>query len=559
MFKPVLRSADTLVQSLTEVLEETVDAARRLVGAARQATLKLTVVSGTLDLAALERHQMEAHGFAWMASYAAVLEAALGWARKLDAQGRFGALEQSLICVGCAGYITQLCQGIAMSQDEVVYPALLGLQNEAARVLAQDGVAELLRRGSDSAARASLLTLLNQQGLHALTDTADLDDQVGSVREAVRTFANDRIAPFASGWHDSDQLIPMDTVKELAGLGVFGLTTPEAFGGSGMGTVAMCVVTEELSRGYIGAGSLGTRAEIASELIRRAGTPEQCDRYLPRIASGEMLATAVFTEPNIGSDLAHLTTRAERHGDVYRVFGNKTWITHGARADLMLLLVRTDSARRDHNGLTMLLAEKPRGTETDLFPVPGISGSEIKVLGYRGMKEYEIAFDGFEVPAAQVLGEVEGQGFRQLMTTFEMARLQTAARAIGVGQNALELAYDYAEQRIQFGKPIAQFPRIANKIAWMAAELTLLRQFVYMVARRKETGIRCDVEAGMAKLLAARAAWSAADNAVQVHGGNGYAIEYAISRVLCDARILNIFEGAAEIQAGIIARGLLTK
>ena len=547
----------TVDTPLLGVIAGAVATAGRLVDAARTEVRRMVAPDGTVSATLLDEFQTEAHGYAWMASYAAVLEAGLDWARQLDAEGRFGALEQALLCVGAAEYVAQLCHGIAMSQDEIMRPEALGLQDLAAEVLAAPSVRELARRGGSPAARVRLSALLRQQGMHALTASADLDPEVLMVRTTFRDFADERVAPHAPGWHDRDELMPMTLLNELSGLGVFGMTTPEAMGGSGMGSVAMCVVTEELSRGYIGAGSLGTRAEIACELIRMGGTAEQQAHYLPRIASGELLTTAVFTEPNTGSDLAHLSTRAERVGDVYRVFGNKTWITHAARADLMILLARTNPAERGHKGLTMFLAEKPRGTDAAPFPAAGMSGGEIKVLGYRGRKEYEVAFDGFELPASAVLGGVEGQGFRQLMATFELARVQTAARALGVGQCALELAHGYAADRVQFGRPIIEFPRVANKLGWMAAELTMLRQLVYAVARKKDTGVRCDVEAGMAKLVAARAAWSAADNALQIHGGNGYAVEYPISRVLCDSRILNIFEGAAEIQAGIIVRGLL--
>ena len=325
----------------------------------------------------------------------------------------------------------------------------------------------------------------------------------------------------------------------------------------GLGKEAMCVVSEELSRGYIGVGSLGTRSEIAGELILGNGTAEQKQTYLPKIASGELLPTAVFTEPNTGSDLASLKTRAVRDGDVYKVTGQKTWITHPVRADLMTLLVRTNPNEPGYKGLSMLLAEKPRGSEADPFPAPGMSGGEIEVLGYRGMKEFDISFDGFEVPASQLLGGVEGQGFKQLMATFEAARVQTAARAIGVAQSALDLAIAYARERVQFGKPIYAFPRVANKIAMMAVEVMMARQLTYFAAREKDQGRRCDLEAGMAKLLGARVAWAAADNALQIHGGNGFALEYQVSRVLCDARILSIFEGAAEIQAQVIARRLV--
>jgi (2S)-methylsuccinyl-CoA dehydrogenase len=377
------------------------------------------------------------------------------------------------------------------------------------------------------------------------------------VRDQFRRFAEDHRED-AHRWHLEDALIPLEIIGQLAEMGVFGLTVPEEFGGSGLGKLAMCVVTEELSRGYIGLGSLGTRSEIAAELIRLGGTEQQKQYWLPKLASGEILPTAVFTEPNTGSDLGSLKTRAVKDGDVYKVTGNKTWITHAARADMMTLLARTDPNSTDYRGLSMFLAEKPRGTDSDPFPAKGMRGGEIPVLGYRGMKEYEIGFDGFEVPAKNLLGGREGEGFKQLMATFESARIQTAARAVGVAQCAMELGLKYARERLQFGKPIYDFPRVHGKLAWMSVETMIARQLSYFAAREKDSERRCDIPAGMAKLLAARVAWANADNALQIHGGNGYAQEYAISRVLCDARILNVFEGAAEIQAQVVARGLLS-
>jgi (2S)-methylsuccinyl-CoA dehydrogenase len=399
-----------------------------------------------------------------------------------------------------------------------------------------------------------MLAALEQEAFGAI----GLDDpDMLLLREQFARFAAAEVAPFAQGWHDRNELIPLSVIEKLGALGAFGVTIPEAHGGLGLGKVAMVLVSEMLSEGYIGVGSLGTRSEIAGELISLNGTEEQKARWLPGIAAGTILPTAVFTEPNTGSDLANLRTRAVREGEVYRVYGAKTWITHGSRSDIMTLLVRTNPDIAGHRGLSMLIAEKPRGTDDDPFPAKGMSGSEIHVLGYRGMREYEIGFDGFEVPVANLLGGVEGQGFRQLMETFESARIQTAARALGVAQNALRLGLAYAKQRVQFGKPILQFPRVHAKLAMMAAETMLARQLTYFAAREKDAGRRCDVEAGMAKLLAARVAWANADAALQIHGGNGFALEYPISRVLCDARILSIFEGAAEIQAHIIARGLL--
>ena len=401
------------------------------------------------------------------------------------------------------------------------------------------------------------MALLDEARGRPSLEASGLDETLEQVRDQFHAFTNQKIAPSAHGWHLRDELIPLSLIDELADLGVFGLTAPEAYGGSGLGKVAMCVVSEALSRGWIGTGSLGTRSEIAAELILAHGTEDQKARFLPGIASGAIIPTAVFTEPEAGSDLGSLRSRAVRDGDTWKVTGAKTWITHAARADLMTLLVRTDPTSKDHRGLSMFLAEKPRGTVQAPFPAVGMTGGEIGVIGYRGMKEYEIAFDGFEVAHANLLGEQEGQGFAQLMATFESARIQTAARAIGVAQASLDLALDYALNRRQFGQPLAEFPRVANKLAMMAAEILGARRLAWFAAQAKDEGRRCDLEAGMAKLVGARIAWAAADNAVQIHGGTGFAIEQPVSRLLADARILNIFEGAGEIQAQVVARRLL--
>jgi len=442
-----------------------------------------------------------------------------------------------------------------MSQGEWVRPGDFDVSLPDG-LLATPAIARLRRLGTGTDTKRRIGALIEDG--HHFGDPGFEDDMLPLIQGQFRRFADTEVAPFAHRWHLDDQLIPIEIVTQMAELGVFGLTIPETYGGLGLGKLAMCVVTEELSRAYIGVGSLGTRSEIAAELIRLGGTEAQKLHYLPKLASGEILPTAVFTEPDTGSDLGALRTRAVREDGAYKVTGNKTWITHAARSDLMTLLVRTDPDSKDWRGLSMLLAEKPRGTDGDPFPAPGMSGGEIKVLGYRGMKEYELGFDGFAVPAERLLGGVEGQGFKQLMATFESARVQTAARAVGVAQNAMETGLAYARERRQFGKPIVSFPRVFGKLAWMAVETMIARQLTYFAARQKDSERRCDIEAGMAKLLAARVAWSNADNALQIHGGNGYALEYPISRILCDARILNIFEGAAEIQAQVIARGLLS-
>ncbi len=513
---------------------------------------------GRVDPALLEQHQDAAHGLSWLATYAEALRQMHAWAETLEGAGRFGEMEALLLQIAFGEYLGQIAGGLPMSQTEMLRPQDIGLTAEETAWLNEGAAAALRARGNSPAARVRLVALMQDQAGAASFGATGLDEELEMIRDQFRRFADDKVIPHAHGWHLKDELIPMEVIQDLAELGVFGLTVPEEYGGFGLSKAAMVVVSEELSRGYIGVGSLGTRSEIAAELILCGGTEAQKANWLPRISSGEILPTAVFTEPNTGSDLGSLRTRAVRDdsGD-WRVTGNKTWITHAARTHVMTLLARTDPDSTDHRGLSMFLAEKTPGTDADPFPTPGMSGGEIEVLGYRGMKEYEIGFDNFRVSGENLLGGEEGRGFKQLMQTFESARIQTAARAIGVAQAAMEQALRYAQDRKQFGKPLIAFPRVAGKLAMMAVEIMIARQLTYFSARQKDSGKRCDLEAGMAKLLGARVAWAAADNGVQIHGGNGFALEYEISRLLCDARILSIFEGAAEIQAQVIARRLL--
>ena len=546
------RRADAAMPFLDEAREAAAAAEAVLADAVRQVRERVAGDGGPGG-SLPDREQRATHGLAWLATYVEAIRQLAAYAERLAAQGAFGELEEHLVRIGLGEYLAQVDGGIPMSQGEIVRPADFGLAR--AQVSARlGGAAEaLIADGNTAERRAAVVALLRAGRRPGL----GLDETLTSIREEMRKFADAEVAPFAQGWHRSNSYIPMDVIDHMSAMGVFGLTIPERYGGMGLGKESMCVVSEELSRGYIGVGSLGTRSEIAAELILAGGTAGQKDKWLPKIASGEILPTAVFTEPNTGSDLASIRARAVREGDVYKIYGNKTWITHPVRADLMTLLARTDPQDKGHRGLSMFLAEKPRGDDANPFPAAGMSGTEIEVLGYRGMKEYEIAFDGFAVKAENLLGGVEGQGFKQLMQTFESARIQTAARAIGVAQAALDTALGYAEQRVQFGQPIVAFPRVADKIAMMAAEIMIARALTYYAAREKDSGRRCDLEAGMAKLIAARIAWANADNAVQIHGGNGFALEFPVSRLLCDARILNIFEGAAEIQAQVIARRLL--
>lgn len=547
MSNPILPDLLALTGAAVAPAEALLDRAR--------ASLRTEFLDGDrISGAKLEANQTAAHGLAWLATYVEALRQMQKWALALTDDGKFGEMEQLIHQIAFGEYLNQIYGGIPMNQGEVCRLADLGLG------LAQPShkdVVKLMLEGNTVAARSRLVALMRDNHGHATFGASGLDDELEMVREQFRRFADERVVPFAHEWHLKDELIPIEIIEELAELGVFGLTIPEEYGGFGFPKAAMVVVSEELSRGYIGVGSLGTRSEIAAELILSGGTEEQKQNWLPKLSSAEILPTAVFTEPNTGSDLGSLRTRAVKEGETYTVTGNKTWITHAARTHVMTLLARTDPNTTDYKGLSMFLAEKTPGTDEAPFPTPGMTGGEIEVLGYRGMKEYELAFDGFKVKAENLLGGEEGKGFKQLMETFESARIQTAARAIGVAQNALEVGMQYAEDRKQFGKSLIEFPRVSGKLAMMAVEIMVARQLTYFSAWEKDHGHRCDVEAGMAKLLGARVAWAAADNALQIHGGNGFALEYQISRILCDARILNIFEGAGEIQAQVIARRLL--
>jgi len=527
------------------------------VSAYRAVTDQGSIDPGAIDAGLFDRAQRRMHALAWVATALEGLVQLEGWYARLAREGSSSIGEKLVLSIGFGEYLAQILGGLPMSQNELIRPADLRAEEAAALLRSQAPIQYFLTAGNTVSNRAELAALL-AGGWRPNERFGDED--LDMMREQVRRFTEDEILPRAQTWHLADALIPDQVVSQMAALGIFGVCIAPEYGGAGLGKLAMCVVSEELSRGWIAAGSLGTRSEIAAELIATNGTPEQQRRWLPGIASGKVIPTAVFTEAGAGSDLASLTTRATPDGEGgWRITGAKCWITHAARSDLMTLLARTGTEPGRHDGLSMFLAAKQRARPDDDFPDVGLQGSEVQVLGYRGMREYVLAFEDFRVGAEGLLGSSQGAGFRQLMRTFESARIQTAARAVGVGRRALELGLAYALERRQFGRPLAEFPRIADKLAMMTVETVVARELTYFAARRKDAGARCDVQAGMAKLLAARVAWSNADAALQIHGGNGYALEYEISRILCDARILNIFEGAAEIQATVVARGLLTR
>ncbi len=513
--------------------------------------------NGRVDGKKLNQEQLAAHGLAYLATETHAARQLAEWA------GACGPTERAIAGAYVGELARSLRGGIDLGACETVSLQALGLsEGDLRETILKDELQSWAEEHSSPEAYVGIAKTARDGDPGSLGLERDADGELlMEIRAQFRRFVDSQVIPKAQEIHQQDVLIPMAIVDQMSELGVFGLTIPEEYDGLGMSKVAMCVATEELSRGYIGVGSLGTRAEIAAELILGGGTDEQKKHWLPKIAAGEVLPTAVFTEPNTGSDLAHLGTRATRQDDgSYRVHGQKTWITHAVRADLMTLLARTDADEPGYKGLSMFLAPKTR-----LDPAPGepefvdqgLEGTEIEVLGYRGMKEYELSFDDFAVPADALLGGEEGAGFKQLMRTFESARIQTAARGVGVAQAALDDALLYAMERVQFGRPIFEFPRVARKIGRMVARIQAARQLTFFSARQKDMEKRCDLEAGMAKLLATRAAWESADANVQIHGGNGFAIEYLASRLLVDARVLSIFEGANEIQAHVVARRLL--
>jgi (2S)-methylsuccinyl-CoA dehydrogenase len=509
--------------------------------------------SGKLNRGKLEGRQVAAHALAYLATELEAARQMAAWSERVG-----GDYERRI----AAAYIGEVARGVASAIDlgpcESVDIHELGITgDDLDKTVRAPNVLAFISEHARSEQYVAIAKHAQEAGFGAL----GLDDSVlEDIRSQFARFSDQEVIPRAQDVHRKDVLIPMEIIDQMSEMGVFGLTIPEDFGGLGLGKVAMCVVTEELSRGYIGVGSLGTRSEIAAELILGGGTDEQKRTWLPKLASGSVMSTAVFTEPNNGSDLAHITTRATKQSDgSYLITGAKTWITHAVRADLMTLLARTNPNDDGASGLSMFLVPKTRGQDVPgkEFVDAGLTGTEIKVLGYRGMKEYELSFDGFRVPAASLLGGVEGKAFKQLMATFESARIQTAARGVGVAQAALNEALRYAHERIQFGKPIAEFGRVGRKLGRMICRVQAARQLTYYAAREKDKDRRCDLEAGMAKLLATRAAWEGADADVQIHGGNGFAEEYTASRLLVDARVLSIFEGANEIQADVIARRLL--
>jgi (2S)-methylsuccinyl-CoA dehydrogenase len=375
------------------------------------------------------------------------------------------------------------------------------------------------------------------------------------IRRSVREFVEAEVKPIANDLDRQNAEIPERILKQMAELGYFGVIFPAEEGGMGLDYISMAIVTEELSRGWLSVGSVMTRNIITGTLISANGTPEQKKKFLPPIARGEILTAAAFTEPDSGSDTASFKTRAVKDGDGYLIKGSKMWCTFANRAHMLTVMTRTDpDISKKHKGLSLILFEKQPG---DDFMPPQLTGSPIPTIGYHGMRSYALQFDDAFAPKANLIGGVEGRGFYQLMASYEAARIQTAARGVGVAQAAFECAVKYAKDRKQFGQPIGDFQVIRHKLAHMAVEIEAARQLCYFAAAEKDTGKRCDYEAGLAKAFAAEMAERVTREAMQVHGGYGYSMEFEAQRFWRDARVLSIFEGTSEIQYEVIGRRIM--
>ncbi len=373
------------------------------------------------------------------------------------------------------------------------------------------------------------------------------------LKRITREFTQKEIVPIADALDREEAEIPAPVLQKMAEMGFFGLLVPKDYGGLGLDALSLCVVTEELSRGWLSVGSVPARNILCGHILAKGGTEEQKRRFLPGMAMGEIQSASAGTEPEAGSDAANIKTVARKQDGKYVVKGSKVFCTFANQAHVLFTYVRT-SATEKAGGISLLLVEKRPGEQ---FAPPALVGTRIRTAGYHGMHTYQLFFDGLEVPEKNLVGGVEGRGFKQLMHGYEVARIQFAFRCIGLAQAAYEAALAYSQQRVQFGKPIATFQAVRFKLADMAAEIEAARQLGYLAAEKCDRGERADLEAGMAKLFASEMAHRHCWNAVQIHGGYGYTREYSVNRYWRDSGLLPIGEGTSEIQREIIARRIL--
>ncbi|GGP60902.1 acyl-CoA dehydrogenase family protein [Saccharothrix coeruleofusca] len=388
-----------------------------------------------------------------------------------------------------------------------------------------------------------------------LAQTAGLTDVQEEILSTVRAFVDKEIIPHAQALEHADTY-PADIVEGMKEMGLFGLTIPEEFGGLGESLLTYALVVEQIARGWMSVSGVINTHFIVAHMIKQHGTDEQKRDYLPRMATGEVRGSFSMSEPELGSDVAAIRTRAVRDGDDFVISGQKMWLTNGGTSNLTAVLVKTDEgAEKAHRNLTAFLVDKPEGYG-EVAPGLTIPG-KIDKMGYKGVDTTEMVFDGFRVPAGRVLGGQTGRGFQHMMDGVEVGRVNVAARACGIALRSFELAIEYAQQRRTFGKPIAEHQAIAFKLAEMATKVEAAHLMMVNAARLKDSGARNDVEAGMAKLIASEYCAEVTQEAFRIHGGYGYSKEYEIERLMREAPFLLIGEGTSEIQKTIISRGLL--
>lgn len=531
-------SADTpLVSSLASVVE-----------ALRSALEAGVTRGGRLDREALDARQPEAF----------TLARVLGETEAVRSLDRFARSSRDPLDRELATVYAAMVARSVLAQTAFLAPC----QQAAADLLAAHGPEVAATLGEANLGRIAAM-MRERRGLR--TGSYGLEDAHEEIRATFARFADERIAPLAEHIHRHDDILPEDLLKELAELGVFGISIPEEYGGSHVDNLTMCLATEELSRGSLGAGgSVITRPEICAKALLKGGSDDQKAKWLPAIAAGEKLVSVAVTEPNAGSDVAAVRVTATPVEGGWRIDGEKTWCTFAGRADVFILLARTGALDEGARGLTLFLVEKPAKISADdhhafHYEQPGggtIEGHAIPTIGYRGMHSFTVTFDQWFVPDANRVGDV-GQGFALQMEGFAGGRIQTAARAVGVMEQAFRAAWEYAAERQVFGRPLATFSMSESKLVQMAAMIAASRQFSYEVARLMDEG-KGGMEASLVKLVSCRDAEWVTREAMQLHGGMGYSQEYAVSRYWQDARVLSIFEGAEEVLAVyVVARQLV--
>jgi alkylation response protein AidB-like acyl-CoA dehydrogenase len=391
------------------------------------------------------------------------------------------------------------------------------------------------------------------------TKALDLTDEQEAIKEMVHQFADEQIIPNAEHYDGADEY-PQPIVDQMMELGLFGVTIDEQYGGMGLDLLTYVMIVEELSRGWISISGIVNTHFIGSYLLQKYGTDAQKEKYLPKMATGEMRAAFSLSEPELGSDVAAIKTSAKKVGDNYEITGQKMWVTNGLTSSLVFVLVKTDpDADPRHRGMTCFIAEKESGKSDN----PGLTvPPKIKKMGYKGVESTELVFEGFKCPPENILGGEDAglnKGFAQMMDALEVGRANVAARGVGIAQRALELALKYSQERKTFGKPIAQHQAIQFKLADMATQVDAARLMTHRAARMKDAGERTELEAGMAKLFASEAARFCVEESFRIHGGYGYSKEYEIERLYRDAPLLLIGEGTSEIQKMVIGRQLLKR